>query len=271
MSRVLRIYEEVAADYDQVGPAFYEANGRELVNLVGLRAGDRVLDAGCGRGACLFPAADLVGPSGEVIGVDLSPAMVALVGAQAQARTPDGGQGLANVQVVVGDAQAPDFPAGSFDVVVSGFVLRLLPDPLAALRAYAELLRPGGRFGATIYAATFGEGWGEVRRVLSSYIPSKGVEVASPLDPASGLAGLLEGAGFGEVLVVDEPFDIWLADPDEWWRYMWASGYRGMMDGIPAADRERAGVAARAAAERLREPDGRLRLPQQVRYATATR
>lgn len=265
MSRVLRIYEEVAADYDQVGPAFYEANGRELISRVGVRVGDRVLDAGCGRGACLFSAADLVGPGGEVIGVDLSPSMVALVVGQARAR------GLANVRVMVGDAQAPGFPAGSFDVVVSGFVLRLLPDPLAALRAYAGFLRPGGRIGATIYAATFGEGWGSVRRVLSSYMPSEEVEVTSPLDPASGLAGLLEDAGFGEVLVVDKPFDIWLADSEEWWRYMWASGYRGMMDRIPAGAREEAAVAAMAAADRLREPDGRLRLPQQVRYATATR
>lgn len=261
MSRVRRIYDEVAADYDQVGPAFYAANGVALVDRVEVAAGERVLDAGCGRGACLFPAAERVGPSGEVVGVDLSPAMVELVA----------GRGLPQVSVSVGDAQAPGFPGGSFDVVLSGFVLRMLPDPAAALSAYARLLRPGGRLGATVYAATFGEEWGGVLDVLEAHMPPAADGPPSPLDPASGLAELLREAGFHDVNVVDEPYDIWLAGPEEWWRYLWASGYRGMMDRIPADVREAAGQAARAAAERLRAPDGRLRLPQRVRYATATR
>lgn len=263
MSRVRRIYQEVAADYDQVGPAFYAMNGAELVKRTGLRAGQRVLDAGCGRGACLFPAADAVGPAGRVSGIDLTPAMVEQVAAEIGDRT--------NVTVAVGDAMAPDFPDGAFDAVLSGFVLRLLPDPAAALAAYARLLRPGGRLGASIYASTFSQEWSQVRQALDAFISPAEPAGESALDSAEGLAGLLTAAGFTEVEVVDEPFDIWLADPEEWWRYLWASGYRGMMDRIPAQAREQARIEACALAEQLREPDGRLRLPQRVRYATASR
>ncbi|MFG2005795.1 class I SAM-dependent methyltransferase [Spirillospora sp. NPDC048911] len=261
-ARVARIYREAAADYDQIGPAFYAANGARLVARVGVVAGEIVLDAGCGRGACLFPVAEAVMPGGRVVGVDLSPEMVGLTRADAERR------GLAGVTVEVGDAQAPDFPAGTFDVVVSGFVLRLLPDPAAALRSYARLLKPGGRFGATIYASTFGPEWEPVRGALESFMaPATTRPPAVELDPAGRLAELMAEAGFGQVDVADEPFDIWLDGPDEWWRYMWASGYRGMMDRIPADRREEARRVVCEAAEVLRAADGRLLLPQTVRYA----
>ena len=262
-ARVIQIYDAVAAEYDQVGPAFYAMNGVALVARLELGSGERVLDAGCGRGACLIPAAQAVGPAGHVVGIDISPAMVQHTAAEAARR------GLA-VTVVTGDAQVPEYPPGSFDAVVSGFVLRLLPDPAAAFRAYARVLREGGRFGATIYASTFGAHWRPVESVLEQFMPPEPHQ-HDVLDPAGRLAALLSGSGFAEVNVVDEPFDIWLADPDEWWRYLWASGYRGMMERIPEPDREQARIAATAAARAVREPDGRICLPQQVRYIIATR
>lgn len=262
-ARVIQIYDAVAAEYDQVGPAFYAMNGAALVALVGLGPGDRVLDAGCGRGACLIPAAEAVGTSGQVVGIDVSPVMVEHAAAEVARRN------LA-VTLTTGDAQVPDFPPESFDVVLSGFVLRLLPDPAAALRAYLQLLRKGGRFGATIYASTFGAQWLSVESDLARFMPPAPHQ-DDVLDPAERLAALMSESGFVDVTVVDEPFDIWLADPEQWWRYMWASGYRGMMERIPEQDREAARVAAIAAVERIREPDGRLCLPQQVRYATAAR
>lgn len=261
--RVIQIYDAVAAEYDQIGPAFYAMNGAALVTRLGLRPGERVLDAGCGRGACLIPAAAAVGPAGHVIGIDVSPAMVEQAAAEAARH------GL-TVTVTTGDAQDPDFPPGSFDVVLSGFVLRLLPDPAVALRAYSRVLRDGGRFGATIYASTFGGPWQPVESVLEHFMQPVPPQ-DDALDPAEKLAALLSESGFADVTVEDEPFDIWLADPDEWWRYLWASGYRGMMERIPDRDREAARAAATTAAARIREPDGRLRLFQQVRYATATR
>ncbi|MBG0562370.1 class I SAM-dependent methyltransferase [Actinoplanes aureus] len=119
--------------------------GVALAAAAGIRAGDRVLDVGCGRGAVLFPAARAAGPRGRVTGIDLAPAMVELTRADAA--------GLPQVEVAVGDAQAPDFPESSFDVVTAGLLLFFLPDPGAALRAYRKLLRPRG----TLAFSTFAE------------------------------------------------------------------------------------------------------------------
>lgn len=97
------------------------------------------------RGAVLIPAADAVGAGGRVTGVDLAPGRVA--------RTAAAAAGRPQVTVLVGDAQAPDFPPGSFDVPTAGLVLFFLPDPAAALAAYRRVLRPGGRLAFSAFAA----------------------------------------------------------------------------------------------------------------------
>jgi SAM-dependent methyltransferase len=103
----------------------------------GLRPGMRVLDLGCGAGDSTFVAADLVGPSGSVIGVDHSP------DALAQARLRAGQRGLAQVQFIKGDFHDPA-PGGPFDAIVERLALWLLPDPAVILRRQATVLRPGG-------------------------------------------------------------------------------------------------------------------------------
>jgi SAM-dependent methyltransferase len=72
-----------------------------------------------------------------VHGLDLSPAMVRRARAKAA--------GVPGTSFAVGDAAAPDLPAGSFDVVLSRHVLWALPDPAAGLRRWCDLLAPGGR------------------------------------------------------------------------------------------------------------------------------
>lgn len=261
-TRVTRIYDEVAASYDQVGPPFYAVVGAELVDRTRVRPGDRVLDAGCGRGACLFPAAEAVGAEGQVTGIDVSPRMVSETSAEVAAP---------NITVQQGDAQAPDFPDASFDAVLSGFVLRMLPDPAAALHSYARLLRPGGRLGATIYAMSFDPRWQEVGESLDAFLAPGGPPPAVPLDPADRLASLVWDAGFEDVVVVDEPFDTLFTGAEQWWSYLWSSGYRGTLDRIPVERREEARRTVVAVAERLREQDGSLVMPQHVRIATATK
>jgi ubiquinone/menaquinone biosynthesis C-methylase UbiE len=83
---VAAIFDRAAAAYDQVGPPFFAHFGRRLVELARLAPGERVLDIATGRGAVLFPASEAVGPAGQVMGIDLAPAMVAATQAEATAR-----------------------------------------------------------------------------------------------------------------------------------------------------------------------------------------
>src|SRR5689334_1268997 len=94
---IVRIFDEASDAYDNVGVEFFRPLGAELVRAAEPKPGERVLDAGCGTGAVLVPAADAVGPSGYVVGIDLAPGMVARSRATAT--------GLDQVVVQLGDAQ----------------------------------------------------------------------------------------------------------------------------------------------------------------------
>jgi SAM-dependent methyltransferase len=97
----------------------------------------RVLDAGCGTGDVTLLAAELVGPDGLVVGVDRAPAVLETAAARVAAR------GWRHVAFVEGDAATMTVER-PFDAVVGRLVLMYQPDPSAALRHLATLVRPGG-------------------------------------------------------------------------------------------------------------------------------
>ncbi|MEU6911694.1 class I SAM-dependent methyltransferase [Streptomyces olindensis] len=133
-TRVQEFFTARAADWDtrfpDDGPAYAAA-----VAELGLRAGDRVLDAGCGTGRALPPLRGAVGPSGVVVGADLTPAM--LREAVRAGRDRDGALLLADV------AALPLRPR-SLDAVFGAGLISHLPSPAENLRELARVVRPGG-------------------------------------------------------------------------------------------------------------------------------
>jgi ubiquinone/menaquinone biosynthesis C-methylase UbiE len=110
---------------------------RQYLIEAGIAPGMRVLDVGSGLGDVAFLAAELVGPSGHVLGVDRSPD--ALVLARSRAKE----QSLANVTFVESELTAMVFDQ-HFDAAIGRFVLCHQPDPVALLRKISRLVRPGG-------------------------------------------------------------------------------------------------------------------------------
>jgi SAM-dependent methyltransferase len=104
-----------------------------------LSAGEDVLDLGCGAGTDTLIAAQMVGPEGSVVGIDMTPEMLSKVRAAAAEL------GAANVELVEGEAETLPFPDESFDVVVSNGVIDLIPDKEAVFAELYRVLRPGGR------------------------------------------------------------------------------------------------------------------------------
>lgn len=105
-------------------------------------AGESVLDLGCGAGFDAFIAAQRVGLEGRVVGIDLSPEMLAVaLAGQAEA-------GFHQIEFFEAPVEALPFPDASFDVALSNGVLNLVPDKPAALREICRVLRPGGRLQA---------------------------------------------------------------------------------------------------------------------------
>jgi len=84
-------------------------------------------------------AAQMVGPSGSVTGIDMTPAMAA------KARRSAAEMGLTTVTIVDGSAEELPFPGASFDVVISNGVIDLIPDKDAVFSEIVRVLRPGGR------------------------------------------------------------------------------------------------------------------------------
>jgi arsenite methyltransferase len=104
-----------------------------------LQPGERVVDCGSGAGADSLIAARVVGPSGRVIGVDMTPEMLA------KARWNAEVAGLPNVEFREGVLEALPVPDGWADAVISNGVLNLVPDKTVALAECFRVLRPGGR------------------------------------------------------------------------------------------------------------------------------
>jgi arsenite methyltransferase len=102
-------------------------------------SGERVVDVGSGAGIDSLIAAHMVGSSGHVIGVDMTPAMLA------KARMSALQGGLHNVDFREGTAEALPICDGWADVVISNGVLNLMPDKHAGLAEMARVLKPGGR------------------------------------------------------------------------------------------------------------------------------
>lgn len=161
------------------------------ITIAGLQAGETVLDLGSGAGLDCFLAARQVGPQGRVIGVDMTPEMVA----KAEANLAK--VSLENVEFRHGQIEALPVADASVDVIVSNCVINLAPDKLAVFREAYRVLRAGGRVSLSdiVTEGTFSAEQ-RARLDLWSSCVTGAVE-------ASDYTGLLAQAGFVDVQIAD--------------------------------------------------------------------
>ena len=235
-ARAAATYDAAADAYDDPANSFWARFGRRTVERLKLPAGARVLDVCCGSGASALPAAERVGPTGPVLGVDLATELLALARRKAAAR------GLANVEFRSGDMLDLGLPDAHFDAVVCVFGVFFVPDVPAAVRALWRSVRPGGRLAVTTWGPRFFEPantafWDSVRAerpdLYKRFNPWDRI-----CDPPALDAVLREGGVHGAEIVA-EPGEHPIASPEAWWAAVLGSGYRGTVEQLAPDARER--------------------------------
>ena len=228
-------YNAAADHYDDPANSFWERFGRRTVERLNLPSGARVLDVCCGSGASAIPAAQAVGANGFVLGVDLAEDLLEL--ARAKARR----HGLKQIAFRTGDLLDLGLPMADFDVVVCVFGIFFVPDMQAAARELWRLVRPGGKLAITTWGPRFFEPlntafWNAVRAVRPDLY--KGFNPWHRLEEPDAVRSLLVGAGVNTPEVVLETGSHLLRSPEDWWRMILGSGYRGTIEQLDAPSRE---------------------------------
>lgn len=162
------------------------------VSIASLRPGETVLDLGSGGGIDCFLAGRQVGESGHVIGVDMTPEMLAKANAN-KAR-----MGVTNVEFRYGQIEALPVEDGTVDAVISNCVINLSPDKGAVFQDVYRVLKPGGRVSISDIV-TEGEFSPEMRADSAQW-----AECVTGAIDAADYTGLMRAAGFVDIQVVDK-------------------------------------------------------------------
>lgn len=172
-----------------------------------VQKGNRVLDVGCGFGDTAIKLAELVGPTGEVVGVDCCDAFLDYARADADAH------GLKNVSFFRGDAEIA-LPTSQFDFVFSRFGTMFFANPVAGLRNMRKALRPGGRMVHIVWRDRRDNPWLSMAKdVVLRFLPEPGADAQTcgpgpfSMSDQETVTAMMTAAGYGgiEFRRVDAP------------------------------------------------------------------
>jgi ubiquinone/menaquinone biosynthesis C-methylase UbiE len=228
-------YNSAADFYDDPANSFWERFGRATVERLQLPSGARVLDVCCGSGASAIPAAEKVGPTGSVLGVDLAENLLERARSKARER------GLKNVEFRIGDMLDLRLPNSEFDAVVCVFGIFFVPDMAAAVRELWRVVRPGGKLAITTWGPRFLEPantafWNAIREVRPDLY--KGFNPWDRICDPPSLRKLLSEAGVEQAEVIAEAGAHPIPTPEAWWAAVLGTGYRGTFEQLNADARE---------------------------------
>ena len=163
-----------------------------------IRTGMKVLDLGSGTGYPALLAAQMVGPSGSVIGRDLAKDMLAVAERKAKRLA------LPNIAFHTGDVTTLPYDSASFDAVTSRFCLMFLPDIPKAAAEIARILRPGGWIASAVWSApeknpSIGLAMATIKQVIELPAPDPTAPGIFRLAKPGDLAGMLQQTGLTDI------------------------------------------------------------------------
>ncbi len=167
--------------------------------MLPVRQGDRVLDVGCGFGDTAIKLANLVGPTGHVVGIDCCDAFLDF------AKTDAAEKSLTNVSFQRGDAEIA-LPVNEYDFVFARFGTMFFTNPVAAMRNMRRALRPGGRMVHIVWRTREDNPWLSMAKdVVLRFLPppSEGAQTCGPgpfsMSNEQMVRGMMRSAGYDEI------------------------------------------------------------------------
>jgi ubiquinone/menaquinone biosynthesis C-methylase UbiE len=263
-----RMYNGTAAETYQrhFEPAIAIPVSAGLLAVAQLQPGERVLDVACGTGVIARRAAELVGATGTVTGVDLAPDMIDVAKATS-------GQAGAHIEWHVADAASLPLADAAYDVVLCQMGLMFMEDRRAALTEMRRVLTPGGRLVLNT-PGRIQPAFEVMEEAIVEHIsPELGgfVRAVFSIHDPDVLASLLRDAGFEEVRAEEYPATLRLPAPADFlWQYI---NLTPMGPFVAQAPEEAQAAMERRAIEGWHPytADGRLRVDQPMVVASGRR
>lgn len=232
VARAEAVYNAASDHYDHPALAFWDRAGRETIERAAPARGSAVFDACCGAGASAIPAAEAVGPTGRVLGVDVAERLLARAREKARRR------GLVQIEFRNADIMSDVGPDASFDLVVCVFGVFFLPDMGAAMRRLWRLVRPGGRLAITTWGTDVLEPvdsafWATIGRrrpdLVRRYNPWERVNTPERL------LALFDESGVEDATAEARAGVCPLPSPDDGWAVVLGTGYRATIEQLDVA------------------------------------
>ncbi len=213
-ARAAFTYNAAADFYDASPLSFWDYFGRRTIELASLSSGSRVLDVCCGAGASALPAAETVGPTGNVVGVDLA-------------------------KQLLESARRKAFQ--SFDAVVCVFGIFFVPDMAIAVSELWRRVRPGGKLAVTTWGPKFCEPanaafWSSIKDIRPDLY--KGFNPWDRINDPAGLRKILDEGGVASPNIIAENRLHSIKSPEDWWTIVLGSGYGGTVEQLNLAERQ---------------------------------
>jgi ubiquinone/menaquinone biosynthesis C-methylase UbiE len=240
------VFTRSASSYEQI--RYFPIYGEWLVDTAHIPAGATVLDVACGRGAVLFPAAQRVGATGTVIGIDLAEGMARETDAEIKRR------GLAQADARQMDAETLDFPDSFFDFVLCGFSMQFFPHLDRTLTEFRRVLKPNGRIAVTTWGDDDSRwNWFDELRTSYGAVMRLGSQT---LDKPEVIQRWFSQTGFSEIQIITKELDMVYRDEEEWWNVEWSISGRAGLEKLSAEDLKNFKAECFAKVQSQREADG---------------
>ena len=206
------VWDQMAGIYQQEIDTRFGPVIEHLLSRANLRPGETVLDLGTGTGSVAIAAATKLGPDGRIIAVDISPEMLDKARARVQVLS------LPIVEFAEGRAEAIPAEDDSLDAVLASLSLMYVIDRASAAREISRVLRPGGRFIASVWAGPEETDIVQFQQTAGSYAPTPPVKGVGPgaLGDPNPFLSQLEAAGL-EARCEKETTNFWFANFRDAW------------------------------------------------------